>query len=413
VLKVFVIYAHDDQRFRDEVGKHLSPLEGRCIEIWYDRAILPGADWDATIREKLEQANLFLLLVSSNLLASNYCRTVEFARAFERARLNDAVILPILLKPCLWEIEKFAPLQYVPREPITDFRNRSQAYFEIARGVQRIAGDYQAALTRQRQTVTGIDDWNPQVIPPALPYLCDRTWHLQLARGPMTLHVNAPRRGPFVLVLPGPRDEAHLQFVSRLEDELPTWLGMPDKPVRRMTPISLPLNSIRRDTLRRNVADSVRAALGAERLDEGVALVTASLPEPGWSSTQQRIAEAFLAFWDAWPSLPHSQAIIVCLMVEYARQVNRLPELGFLDFPNISGIVLPPLPPIEYLHVKDWLGQERVKKFYPPQKLKSLIDGVEEMFRDAPLQPMAVLAPKLAELLVRVNQLPVELSKAS
>jgi hypothetical protein len=85
MAKVFFSYSHKDEALRDELQKHLSILRRQgSIEIWHDRGIGAGADFGHDISSHLEDADIILLLVSSDFLDSDYCYDKEMTRAIER-----------------------------------------------------------------------------------------------------------------------------------------------------------------------------------------------------------------------------------------------------------------------------------------------------------------------------------------
>ena len=59
--------------FRLKIGRSLAQCtkyQG-LIRIWYDREISPGADYDAVIKAHLDSAQLVILLMSPDFLASD------------------------------------------------------------------------------------------------------------------------------------------------------------------------------------------------------------------------------------------------------------------------------------------------------------------------------------------------------
>lgn len=132
---LFYSYSHEDALLRDELAKFLAPLrhEGRIVE-WYDRKIEPGLEWENAISDKLQSADLVLLLISAAFLASDYCFGVEMEIAMQRVENGNAKIAPILLKPCLWKESRFSELQILPRNarPVTSWPSQDDAFAEIA-----------------------------------------------------------------------------------------------------------------------------------------------------------------------------------------------------------------------------------------------------------------------------------------
>jgi len=113
---VFYSYSHKDEDLRDELDTHLKLLKREgFISTWYDRGIPPGDEWDHVINKNLNTAEVILFLVSQNFLASEYCRDIEMRRAMERYEKHEAIVIPIILKPCVWTSEPFAKLQALPK----------------------------------------------------------------------------------------------------------------------------------------------------------------------------------------------------------------------------------------------------------------------------------------------------------
>ena len=140
-IKIFYCYAHEDKAFRDDLEKHLSPLKrlGHIAE-WYDREILPGGEWRHKIDAHLDTADVILLLMSPDFFYSDYCYSIEMKKALARHTAEDTYVVPILLRPVHWQKTPLGELQILPTQgkPITKWRNRDEAYFDIVKGVQKI-----------------------------------------------------------------------------------------------------------------------------------------------------------------------------------------------------------------------------------------------------------------------------------
>jgi hypothetical protein len=123
---VFYSYSQKDEDLRNELDTHLKLLKrDGFISTWHDRKIPPGDDWDRVINEHLNTADVILFLVSPHFLASEYCRDIEIRRAMERYDKHEAIVIPIILKPCVWTSESFAKLQVLPRNcrPLVEWRD--------------------------------------------------------------------------------------------------------------------------------------------------------------------------------------------------------------------------------------------------------------------------------------------------
>src|SRR5690348_17623516 len=114
-LNLFVSYAHEDEALCTRLLTHLSQLRRSGVDGWYDRRITGGSEWAGQIDEHLEAAQIILLLVSADFLASEYCFDVEMKRALERHDRGQARVVPVILRPCDWQHSPFAKLQALPR----------------------------------------------------------------------------------------------------------------------------------------------------------------------------------------------------------------------------------------------------------------------------------------------------------
>jgi hypothetical protein len=115
--RVFYSYSHKDTKWRDRLSTHLAPLkhQSKIVE-WYDRNIQPGADWETEISAQLESAQLIVMLISADFLASEYCFGVEVEKAFVRLKRGEVKVVPILVEPCSWKESPFSELQIIPRD---------------------------------------------------------------------------------------------------------------------------------------------------------------------------------------------------------------------------------------------------------------------------------------------------------
>lgn len=138
---LFYSYAHEDEKHLEALQKSLASLkrEGK-ISDWYDRKIYPGDDWNQAITQQLERAQIILFLVSSDFIASDYCWSTEVRRALERNARNEAVVIPIIVRPCDWNSAPFGKLQALPTDgkPITTWANRDQAWMEVTKGIRTL-----------------------------------------------------------------------------------------------------------------------------------------------------------------------------------------------------------------------------------------------------------------------------------
>lgn len=141
-MRAFISYSHKDAGALERLHIHLANLqrEGR-VETWYDRKILAGDVLDDEINKELEMADLFLLIVSPDFIASNYCIEREMQRALERHNAGEARIIPIIVEPCDWmAMPQLRRLKAVPKEgkPISEWTNANNAYLNVVQEIRHI-----------------------------------------------------------------------------------------------------------------------------------------------------------------------------------------------------------------------------------------------------------------------------------
>ena len=141
MARIFISYSHRDDPLRAELDKHLALLrrEG-AIELWSDHRILPGSEFDKEISQALEAAEIILLLVSADFLASDYCFGIETRRALERHNSGDAVVVPVILRACDWQHSPFQHLNALPSggREIAKWASPDDAFLNVVQGLRKL-----------------------------------------------------------------------------------------------------------------------------------------------------------------------------------------------------------------------------------------------------------------------------------
>jgi internalin A len=143
-VKLFYSYSHADEGFRIELETHLKILQrGGLITEWHDRRIRPGDDWRMAIDQGLEGADLILLLVSADFVASDYCYQLEMKRALERHGADQARVVPIILRAGNYKSAPFASLQFLPYDgtPVTEWESHDAAWRNVSESLETLIRD--------------------------------------------------------------------------------------------------------------------------------------------------------------------------------------------------------------------------------------------------------------------------------
>jgi len=145
VPNIFISYSHRDEAWRNELIRHLRVLErGGILRIWDTSEIQAGANWSAEIRERLDHADLAVILVSPDALASDFIVEQELPALINRQRAGEIVVVPVLLRPSSWmAIPGFAELQFVnsPSKPLAELSSfeRDALFARIADRIGSLA----------------------------------------------------------------------------------------------------------------------------------------------------------------------------------------------------------------------------------------------------------------------------------
>jgi hypothetical protein len=135
---LFYSYCHVNEEYKIRLEKQLVLLrrEG-FIDEWSDRKIMPGETWDEKIKTKMSVADIFLMLISQDYLASEAC-SKEMEYAIENRRRKTCI--PVILKPCTWKDSQLNKIQALPKDgkPIDSWANLDDAWLDIYNSLKEI-----------------------------------------------------------------------------------------------------------------------------------------------------------------------------------------------------------------------------------------------------------------------------------
>src|SRR6266705_830021 len=143
-LQVFCCYARSDKQYLPELKKHLMALQrGKLIEIKADIDISPGVEWEREIGRHLGEADIILLLISADFIASDYCFDKAMQQALKRHEQGTACVIPVIVRPTLWENMPFGKLQALPEDakPVSSWENVDDAWKDVVRGIRKVVDE--------------------------------------------------------------------------------------------------------------------------------------------------------------------------------------------------------------------------------------------------------------------------------
>lgn len=139
-VELFILYSHNDDKWRNELEKHLKVLEKKdIISVWHDGKIVAGSEKKKEIDKHLFSAKIILLLISSDFIASDYCYSQEMEKAIERHYNNETIVIPIILRAVEGvELTPFGKIESLPQNavPITLWSDLDEAFSSVVKGIR-------------------------------------------------------------------------------------------------------------------------------------------------------------------------------------------------------------------------------------------------------------------------------------
>ena len=164
-VRVFLDYETADEPFARVLRKHLSPLVrlGR-VRLWDSHEVPPGGNIEEHIAYQLDIAHLFLPLLSADYLASQEAfRRSQFLIVTEKLR-----VIPILARPCRWELTPFAITAALPKHkvPISLHNDLDEAMAEIVHDLSAVIDDIRRQNAQSRLPILPQTPFRPNATLP-------------------------------------------------------------------------------------------------------------------------------------------------------------------------------------------------------------------------------------------------------
>ncbi|HMQ89085.1 MAG TPA: COR domain-containing protein, partial [Flavilitoribacter sp.] len=149
-VKAFVSYSHKDLEYLKELRTALAPLiRLQKLQLWDDREIEAGGEWEKIIFQELENADIVLCLVSADFVASEFCYKKEFGAALTAHHQGKKTIVPIMLRKTDWQDLPISKIQGVPGgEWISSATNKDEAWTKVS---ERLRPALEKAKIRKKE----------------------------------------------------------------------------------------------------------------------------------------------------------------------------------------------------------------------------------------------------------------------
>ncbi len=135
--RLFILNDAKDHPYLEALDRQLAILQTNgAIESWNKGDIHPGQVIKDVVDHQLKFADIVLLLVSSDFLASKECHKIKV-----KAAEMEKILIPILLRPCLYEydevIQKVSvyPIESGATKAVSTWDNQDEALTMVVRGI--------------------------------------------------------------------------------------------------------------------------------------------------------------------------------------------------------------------------------------------------------------------------------------
>ena len=169
-LECFISYSHLDKKYKNNMIKALAQISSEYnLSTWHDCEILAGGSIDDSIRDRLEKANIIILLLTTNFLTSYYCMEIEMKSAIERMQKKECVVVPVYCEDCIIRKDSvLSDLRRVPEErAICDYRPHIKGCNNAVELISKMIGDTFFEKKKEKRTVSNkqqeITDESPYI----------------------------------------------------------------------------------------------------------------------------------------------------------------------------------------------------------------------------------------------------------
>ncbi|MFC1936081.1 TIR domain-containing protein [Chloroflexota bacterium] len=104
-MNIFISYSHNDEEKKDRLMIFLTALQnaGLSVNPWSDDQISAGGNWKEEIQEAMAAADMAILLITTDFLASEFIMNEEVPQLLKRRNEEGLIIFPIIAQYCPWE----------------------------------------------------------------------------------------------------------------------------------------------------------------------------------------------------------------------------------------------------------------------------------------------------------------------
>lgn len=148
---IFISYSHKDEKWLNEIKKHLSILEHKYqLIIWDDSKIKTGSDWENDIQQSIRRCSVAILLVSTNFLSSEFILKKELPLILKATKKPGLTIVNVILETCAFDLTELKTFQTLnnPKYPLEELKpsDRKRVLVSLTTDLLTLVGKGQTTL---------------------------------------------------------------------------------------------------------------------------------------------------------------------------------------------------------------------------------------------------------------------------
>ncbi len=158
-LAAFLSYSHEDERVKEIFRQNLTVMkQKKLITAWHDGRIEPGMRWREEIEKSLDGMDIFIGLLTTAFLASEFIQRVELRVARERlkTRERDFQFVLILVDDISLEDLDLAEYQVLKAggKAVSDYRPKKKGLNIVQKDLEQLIKKWQAEAKQRRLAKT-------------------------------------------------------------------------------------------------------------------------------------------------------------------------------------------------------------------------------------------------------------------
>ena len=135
-MNIFILHAPEDADYWHQLQKHLAELQRqKVISTYHEGSMTAGSNIATEMQNYLQHADMVLLLVSPDFLASDQ----HYQYAEQALQLGKKVV-PIIVRPCMWQDTAWGKLAALPTggKAISQYSQPDEGVYEVVVGLRML-----------------------------------------------------------------------------------------------------------------------------------------------------------------------------------------------------------------------------------------------------------------------------------